>query len=257
MKKNILTLSLLFLTGIYAFAQTATDFTVNDCNGTSHHFFGELDAGKVVVISFVMPCGACIGPSLSAKSTVANYASSNPGRVVFYLVDDVADNPCSTLSSWASTNGMSGVTTFSNAAFTQTTYGSGGMPKIVVVGGSNHSVFFTQNGSLNTSNLTSAINSALLATGVNEQKNGNFQLNVYPNPAVDKLSVDYMLYQSTDVNMCIYNMLGAKVKSFPVEKQTAGKHETQLDFGPLSNGVYFLKLSAGEASQIIRFTIAR
>jgi hypothetical protein len=43
-------------------SQTAADFTANDCNGTSHHLFAELNAGKVVVVAFVMPCTDCIGP---------------------------------------------------------------------------------------------------------------------------------------------------------------------------------------------------
>ena len=60
MKKTLLTaISGLFT--ILGFAQTtATDFTANDCGGTSHTLFTELNAGNVIVITWVMPCSSCI-----------------------------------------------------------------------------------------------------------------------------------------------------------------------------------------------------
>ncbi|MBC7383247.1 MAG: T9SS type A sorting domain-containing protein [Bacteroidia bacterium] len=235
----------------------ATDFTANDCGGTSHHLFSELDAGKVVVISFVMPCGSCIGPSQSALATVQNFASSHPGKVVFYLADDVANTSCSSLSAWATNNGMGSIPAFSSGSVTETPYGSGGMPKIVVLGGTNHSVYFTQNGGVNSINLTNAINSALTATGISEVKKVDLQVKIFPNPAIDKLSVNYILTQTSEVNFEIYNMLGSKVKTFGEGKHTFGKQESQLDFGALTNGIYFLKIEAGSASQIIKFTIAQ
>lgn len=56
MKKLLLAFSQLLLSGFMAFGQTtATDFTVNDCGGTSHNLFTELDAGKVIVLCWPMP----------------------------------------------------------------------------------------------------------------------------------------------------------------------------------------------------------
>ena len=55
MKKLLLASSLLLLSGFIAFGQTAVNFTGNDCAGTSHTLFTELDAGKVIVVTFVMP----------------------------------------------------------------------------------------------------------------------------------------------------------------------------------------------------------
>ena len=76
MKKNQLLFILLFLIGIVSSAQTtATNFTANDCSGTPHTLFTELDAGKVVVIAFVMPCATCIAPTLSAYNHALSYAS--------------------------------------------------------------------------------------------------------------------------------------------------------------------------------------
>ena len=54
MKGTLLILTTI-LASFGAFSQTATDFTCNDCAGSSHNLFSELDGGKVVVLVWVMP----------------------------------------------------------------------------------------------------------------------------------------------------------------------------------------------------------
>ena len=116
MKKTLLTV-LVGLIAQCSFSQTtATNFICNDCASTSHTLFAELDAGKVIVLVWAMPCGSCIGPAQSAYSAAESFSSSHPGRVLFYLADDYANTSCSTLSSWATTNNMPNSTKFSNTA---------------------------------------------------------------------------------------------------------------------------------------------
>jgi hypothetical protein len=262
MKKALLSFSLILLNGIVAFSQTtAIDFTANDCSGTSHHLFAELDAGKIVVVSFVMPCGMCISPSLSAQSTVNSYAASHPGKVVFYVADNAGSPTCSSLSSWASTNGMSTAPTFSDATVKQTDYGSMAMPKIVVLAGTSHKVIFSQDNGLNTTNLQTAINGALSGSfgflGAAQTISENSQLSIFPNPANDKISVSYNLDHSSDVNIEIYNAFGSKVKAFNAKQQISGQNTVSINFdNTLSNGIYFLKLEAAGSSQIMKFVIA-
>ena len=115
--------TLILITFIFAFVNskaqvtTATDFTANDCNSISHHLFAELDAGKVVVVAFVMPCSACIGPSLTAYNVATSFASSNPGRVKFFLSDDLANTSCSIVSGWATNNSITPDAVFSTTDF--------------------------------------------------------------------------------------------------------------------------------------------
>ena len=100
MKKLSIAILTILCSGI-SFAQTtATDFTTNDCAGVSHTLFSELDAGKIIVAAFVMPCGSCSAPSLAAYNAVQSYAISNPNTVYFYLVDDAANTTCASLTSW-------------------------------------------------------------------------------------------------------------------------------------------------------------
>ena len=247
-------------TGIIAstsIAQTAVNFNVNDCSGSNHDLFTELNAGKVVVIAFVMPCTSCIGPSLSAYTEVQNYASSNPGRVVFYLSDDVGTTTCSTLTTWANSNGMTSPNAiFSNAAVKESDYGTGGMPKIVVLAGPSHNVLYTENGSLNVTNFDNAINQGLVA-GIFENAKSDLQLKLFPNPiSTDKSHLSYTLPEMEDVNIKIYNSVGALVKNFPLGEQSTGKHEIILsDFDSFESGTYYFSIIAGKSSQSIKLSV--
>lgn len=254
MKKNQLLFVLLFFIGTVSSAQTtATNFTANDCSGTSHTLFTELDAGKVVVIAFVMPCATCIAPTLSAYNNALSYASSHPGRVVFYLSDDYGTTPCSTLNTWATTNGMAGVTTFSNTSVVQTDYGTPGMPKIVVLGGASHTVFHNENSTLNVTNYNAAIVAALGANSIDNNYKSIFNLKASPNPATNKISIDYTLDQLKNVSIDIFDILGKKVKSFSIEDKIIGKNNTTLDIEFLKDGIYFIQLNIGEQSETLKF----
>jgi len=255
MKKLIPFILIFSLIKISSIAQTtATDFNITTCAGTSHHLFDELNSGKVVVISFIEPCGSCIGPSQLAEAVVQNFSTTNPGKVVFYISDDLANTSCATLQSWASTNGMGSVELFSNASLVQTQYGSGGMPKIVVLA-PNRQVKLMQNGSLTLNQITTAINNAIAVTGVNEVSNTVLNSKVYPNPVNEKLTIEYTLVENAEVKLELVDMLGATVKSLS-QNQISGKHEIQFDTETLNNGIYFLKISTSASSQIIKVTVS-
>lgn len=259
MKKSLLIGFTLFLMQVVTFGQTtATDFTLTDCAGNSHHLFADLDAGKVIVISFVMPCASCIAPSVSTYDVVQNYAISNPGRVIFYLSDDNGTTSCSSLNTWASQNGMPNATIVSTTALTMSQYnGNGvGMPKIVVLGGSSHTVYYNENDGDNSHNLDGAILQALGTTGIAEGKNAVVNLNVFPSPVKNSATITYSLNQSKEISIEIFNVLGEKVKTIALEKQTTGKHTTQIDLETFSNGIYFIKLNASTASEIVKFSVA-
>lgn len=229
------------------FAQTATDFTANDCAGTSHNLFSELNAGKVVVLSWVMPCASCVGPAQTASNTVRNL--NNP-QVVFYMVDDYANTSCATLSSWAQSNSIQPTATFSSAQIRMTDYGSTGMPKTVVLGGAAHRVFLNSNNSLNATALSSAINAALGSNSTQDLVEKPFF--AYPNPAKNTLSlvmIDPALHQEKIV---MTNISGQIVKSWAKTPSSFNAIPT-LDISDLPNGLYILNV--GKNAQTI--SIAR
>lgn len=258
MKKHILLFSAILLTGSIAFGQTAVDFTVNDCSGSSHTLFSELNAGKVVVITWVMPCSACISVASTVKTTVAGFSSSYPGRVKFYLVDDDGGTSCSTLNSWANTNSITTDANFSNSAIKMTDYGTAGMQKTVVLGGINHSVCYNVVGAVSASALQTAINNCLaLSTGIEEQDAFNMEASIFPVPANNAVTINYTLNKTTDVNIEVFNLLGIKVKSLKLDTQAAGIKETQINIESLTEGIYFISITAGDAKETVKISVTR
>ena len=254
MKKIVLT-AVAGLALTFGFAQTATNWTVNDCAGNSHTLFSELDAGKVVVISWAMPCWACIGPIQTAANTVVGFANPN---VVFYLCDDYGNSPCSTINSWASTNSITTNAKFSNAAIDMTDYGTAGMPKTVVLGGTSHTVYYNVNGTNSQSNLQTAINNALSSgTAIVENNNAGLGLSIFLNPDVTTAKINYTLTTASEVKIDITNILGEKVSTVSLGKQSSGKQEYEIDLESLSAGSYFIKLNAGEVSETTKLTITK
>ena len=232
---------------------TATDFTVNDCDGNSHHLFSELNSGKVVVIAWVMPCPPCATHAISAYSSALNFETSHPNRVKYYLVDDFANTSCSALSSWASSNGLGSTTMFSDAAISMTDYGQIGMPKIVVLGGLNHQIYFNQNSS--TQGIDAAITQALQATNINDGLS-EIDIELFPNPSSDFLNISYNLISHSELTLEIFNTIGQSSTDI-VTIYNSNKGTYKLDVSNLPIGTYFLKCNSNNISKVTKFTIVR
>ncbi len=145
--------------GYVSNASVATDFTATDCDGDTNHLFSELDAGKIVVIAWIMPCNTCINDPLNAYNLVQGYAETHPGRVTFYLADDYANSPCAAITGFGNAYGMTDCDKFASPEVSMDGYGAAGMPKLVVLGGSNHFVYYNENQS--SDGVEAAINKAL------------------------------------------------------------------------------------------------
>lgn len=159
---------LVFLIGLHTSinAQYATDFTCNDCSGNTFHLFDEVGENHVMVICWVMPCSACIGPAKTAYNVYRSFQSSHPGVVKMILADDYADSYCSSLQSWATTNRLDNIPVFVNSAIDMQDYGADGMPKIIVIAGSDKKVYFEANNFINGDSMFNAIQTAIAALGL-------------------------------------------------------------------------------------------
>lgn len=166
-----LLIAIALLTCMFSFSQTATDFTTKDCAGASHNLFNELDSGKVIVICWIMPCHACIEGALNSSKAVHIFASSKPGQVKFYLIDDYGNSTCNDVNDWASTNSITYNAIFGNSGniINMKDYGKAGMPKIVVIGKSGHKVYYNVNGPGTVSEIQTAITNALKTTSITKK----------------------------------------------------------------------------------------
>lgn len=254
MKKNLLVFAMMFVS-LFGVAQTAPDFTANDCSGTSHNFYTELTQGKVIVLVWVMPCGACTGGALTAYN--ASQSFSNP-NVLYYLMDDVGNTSCTSLATWATGAGVgTNRTTFSTASISESSYGGVGMPHVAVVG-LNGQIYFNGLNSAagNSTAIQSAITTALTATGITENSVNTFLLTVFPNPAADKTVLNYSLKDASVVAVDVLNELGQNVATYVLDKQRVGKHEYQFDVSTLANGNYFVRFNTEQNSQVVKLTVS-
>jgi Secretion system C-terminal sorting domain len=233
-----------------SFAQTAADFTATDCNSVSHTLYSELNAGKCVVIEWIMPCSACIGGATAAYTAVQNKLATYPGKLVNYLVDDDGGTTCSALSSWATTNSMdiTKMTVFGNSgmAINEANYGGSGMPHVIVIG-PNKTIYFNQkNGaSNNLVGITSAIDLALAPTSVENVSNG-LSINLYPNPAKCETNLSFSLATATTVQVQLLDITGKVVGEIFNGQATQGENNIAINTAKYRAGAYTIKLTSSE-----------
>ncbi len=93
------------------------------------------------------------------------------------------------------------------------------------------------------------LNTIAIPSGINEIKNAGL-LNVYPNPAKDKLIVS--LSNSGNSIIIISDVLGKTVK-----EMTSNELQTQINVSDLQDGIYFIKVSQGDASYVEKIIISK
>lgn len=88
------------------------------------------------------------------------------------------------------------------------------------------------------------------AIGVNEQALNSMK--VYPNPASESLFIDLGTVSEKDAKVYVYNMLG-EVMITKTNIQNNGTGTINLDTRSLKQGIYLLKVEAGNAVKTIKF----
>lgn len=241
MKKFIFTIAAV-CSLIASQAQTAPDFTATDCNGTSHNLYTELAAGKVVVLTWVMPCGSCVAGGNAAENAVESFATSHPGKVEFWMIDDFGDTPCGSLSSWANTNGITKPVFFGNSgnAIDENDFGGSGMPHVVVISPNKNIAYNKMNGATNDQpGITAAITQGLTLS-VPQIKAED--IDISPNPATNVVRISYTK-AIKEVKIIAAN--GQVV----IEQSFSNKHNPSIDINSLASGVYNLLITDVEGKR--------
>jgi len=244
MKQIIITAALIIAGFAITNAQTtATNWTAQDCSSTNHTLFNVLDSGKIVVMVWVMPCGSCVNGAKAAYNAAQSFATSHPGKVKYYIADDLGDASCSTLNSWITSNSigsLSNMTVFSNAGnvIKESDFGGSGMPHVVVMSGGNHKIYYNQKNSAtnNQAGITSAIDSAIAGVGIVDIAN-QITFSVSPNPVSEILSVTYSKPVS---KLSIMSITGQLIKE---QVFSNGKTNPTISLSGVATGVYTIKVT--------------
>jgi hypothetical protein len=258
MKTSVYTLIISIFLGFSSFAQNATNFNVTSCSGVNFDLFNTLDAGKVVVIGWTMPCGSCVLPLKTTYNVVQSYQSTHPERVMMLMVDDYANTPCASIELWANSNGMPNTLKFSNPAIKMMDYGSNGMPKVVVIGGSERRVFYNANNAVDHVALQQAINNAIsVVTAINESTATSSSLKAYPNPAQNIVNIDFSLQKPDRIQISLFNDVGQEVKVFYSDVANEGLNQFEISTENLANGLYHIQLKHSKGVEQLKFNIVK
>lgn len=243
---SLILISFLLTLSLPSFSQSATNFTALDCNGNTHSLFDELDAGKVIVLTWVMPCSACSYFGFPAYNAAESFSLSNPDQVLFYLIDDYANSTCQSITDWGTLNNMQNHTAFSSADISMSDYGTNGMPKVVVVAGSNHAVLYNKNDTnIEYEDVVTAISNGLNSVAIDEQQQKQLNISAYPNPNTGTLAVSFFLNNNGESKLEIFSVLGEKIQELDLNNCRQGENnEILLDLSMYINGTYILKLSS-------------
>ena len=236
----------------------ATNFVVPDCDGKNQNLFSELDGGKVVVLIWVMPCATCINGALTAQTEVQSALASHPGKITFYLSDDFANNSCQTLKTWCAANGVTDPVLLNNKNVKMSDYGENGMPKLVVLGGSAHKVYYNENApDITAEGVRAAINSALQdisnpETGLKE--NHSHITILQPNPANDWLEVK-IGQPDSHATMVLLSSSGQLIRELSL-LPLLDSASIKIDTHELPEGVYFLRVAGSTFINHHKFIVA-
>ncbi|MFA5033087.1 MAG: C25 family cysteine peptidase [bacterium] len=87
--------------------------------------------------------------------------------------------------------------------------------------------------------------------GVSETSTSDYNVsvnvNAYPNPFVRSTIISYQMPLNNKVSVELYDLSGRQVKTLVNGEQKAGTYNIKLDTDKLSNGIYFVRLKAGNS----------
>lgn len=90
----------------------------------------------------------------------------------------------------------------------------------------------------------------------------DYNLGIYPNPFNPATKIVFSISEETDVKIKIYNSLGKEIKILLNENKTAGNYTiewngTDSNNRVLPSGVYFVRLSSGKNSKVIKTVLLK
>ncbi len=99
----------------------------------------------------------------------------------------------------------------------------------------------------------------IIFTGIEPigKANANQLLQSFPNPASKETRIEFSIDKSNYTSLCIYNMLGEKVKTIVDEKLSTGRYSVSVDVSTLPSGNYMYKIISGNFTKTLPLTVVR
>jgi peroxiredoxin len=251
MKTIFLSIMLATAMSFSAFSQNvgdvAPDFTLDDIEGNTVNL--NENKGKVVVLFFFgNTCSSCIAVAPEVQSKLQESFGQNDNFVLFGL--DQWDGNKASLESFKSTTKV----TFpllqkasgTGSAF-KTTY-----DRLVVINQDGIIAFKgTKLVRNDIADAVSTIQSLLVKTSVNELAS-DFNVEVFPNPAVSNLNIKVNTNGNHDVAISLIDITGKTVIPIKYLKDYKSNEVYSLSLDDIASGIYFANINAGNKQKMVR-----
>ena len=79
----------------------------------------------------------------------------------------------------------------------------------------------------------------------------------YPNPFNPSTTIEFNIPRQGLVNISVYNLLGEKVVTLVNDFMESGKHKIQFNASELASGIYMVKMSSGNFSDVIKINLLK
>jgi len=85
----------------------------------------------------------------------------------------------------------------------------------------------------------------------------NKTLRCYPNPSSGALRLRYLIHETRDLKLEMYSADGVLVKTLESSMHQTGKYEQTFDMSDLPDGLYFIRLQAGEQIETAKIILLK
>jgi len=82
-------------------------------------------------------------------------------------------------------------------------------------------------------------------------------LTVFPNPATNRLTLDFTLSATNNVHISITDITGKTVYTQSLGTRMIGNYKENIDCSALSEGLYFVTVNAGSQNQSAKVVIRK
>ncbi len=96
-----------------------------------------------------------------------------------------------------------------------------------------------------------------LANGIKDNKASVSIVTLYPNPAHDAITVNYISESSELVKVKLSDALGKSLTTMEIGSDNSQTHQTIIDLSSFSDGIYFVELTDGTKSITKKFVLIR
>ena len=97
-----------------------------------------------------------------------------------------------------------------------------------------------------------------IPTKIEDNRYNQLGFQIAPNPASDRITINYELNSQSNVSLSIYNLSGMAVKNIIDNKsQSAGIQQQMVDISDLKSGIYLINFKSNNKTKTLKLLITK